>query len=145
MKKPISSSTDVSDLSKLMANAKRLGDENFYNQAFVRRCELEGINYDDPMHREFYQALAAYELTLEEKHGHKQPAGRTRQKLKSKGVEQCLIDWALGSHETSGFTALAERGLLELTAEYVVVKYASRFDPTVVDAARSRLDSYKAR
>ena len=143
MKKSISSYTSVADLTKLMANAKRLGEDETYKQAFVRRCELEGVDYSDPMHRDFYQALAAYELTLEEKHGRKQAAGRTRQKLKNKGVEQCLIDWASSSQETSGFVALAERGLMELTAEHVVLKYADRFDPGVVAAAQRRLSNYQ--
>ena len=143
MKKAIQDYDSVDDLKRLMVNAKRLGNEDFYNQAFKRRCELEGIDHDDPLHRDFYEVLAAYEQLLEEKHGRKQPAGYTRRKLKEKGVEQCLIDWALDDKETDGFQTLLERGMLELTGEYVVTKYPSRFDPTVLAAAEARLERYR--
>ena len=54
------------------------------------------------------------------------------------GVEQCLIDWAMGDL-TDGFKLLIEKGLPELTTEYLVVKHASRFPTEVVNAAQARL------
>ena len=58
--------------------------------------------------------------------------------MANKGVEQCLIDWALGA-PTDGFKLLIEKGLPELTAEYLVVKYEKRFPQRAVEAARRRL------
>lgn len=143
MKKPVAEYDDVGELKRLMVNAKRLGNEEVYSQAFRRRCELEGIDYEDPLHRDFHEVLAAYEELLEEKHGRKQPAGYTRRKLKEKGVEKCLIDWALDEKETDGFKTLLERGMLDLTGEYVVTKYPDRFDEAVVQSAQARLDRYR--
>ena len=46
--------------------------------------------------------------------------------------------WALGE-PTDGFRLLVEKGLPELTAEFLVVKYATRFPEAAVDAARERM------
>ncbi len=129
---------DRGALRNLMDNAKRLEREDVYWLAFKRLCSLEGMVYDDPLERDFYDVLNAYEELLTEKHGRTTKASRTRQKLKNKGVEQCLIDWALGD-STDGFRLLVEKGLPELTAEYLVVKHATRFPEAAVTAARERL------
>lgn len=133
---------DKDALRNLMENAKRLEREDVYWLAFKRLCSLEGIAYDDPLVRDFYDVLNAYEELLTEKHGRTTKATRTRQKLKNKGVGQCLIDWALGN-PTDGFKLLIEKGLPELTAEYLVVKYATRFPEAAVNAARERLAQYE--
>ncbi len=129
---------DKNALRNLMENAKRLERDDIYWLAFKRLCSLEGMAYDDPLERDFYDVLNAYEELLTEKHGRTTKASRTRQKLKNKGVEQCLIDWALGE-PTDGFKLLVEKGLPELTAEYLVVKYGTRFAENVVEAARKSL------
>lgn len=92
----------------------------------------------NPLTRDFYNVLNAYEELLTEKHGRTTKAARTRQKLARVGVEQCLIDWALGA-QTEGFKLLIEKELPELTAEYLVVKYGKRFPDEAVKAARDRL------
>lgn len=142
MKKPINSYDDKSELTKLMANAKRLGNEQVYNEAFRRRCELEGANIEDPLHARFMEVLGAYEGLLEEKHGRRQPAGRTRQKMAKSGIEQCLIDWSLDSKESEAFQLLSDRGMLMLTGEYLVTQFPDRFEGRVVDAAKARLEKY---
>ena len=134
---------DRDALRNLMENAKRLERDDIYWLAFKRLCSLEGMAYDDPLERDFYDVLNAYEELLTEKHGRTTKASRTRQKLKNKGVEQCLIDWALGDL-TDGFKLLVEKGLPELTAEYLVVKHATRFPEVAVKAARERLAQQEA-
>ena len=125
--------TDPAGLRNLMNNARRLSREEIYMHAFKRLCELEGLNLGDPLEREFYQVLNAYEELLTEKNGRTTKANRTRQKLRNKGVKQCLIDWATGN-ATGGFELLVDKGLPELTAEYLVVRYGDRFDDEVVEA-----------
>ena len=139
MKKPISSFTNKDDLTKLMVNAKRLGDEKIYNDAFRRRSELEGADISDPLHARFKEVLGAYEGLLREKHGRKQAAGRTRQKMTKSGIEQCLIDWSTDTKESEAFQLLSGRGMLELTGEYIVTEFPDRFESYVVEAARTRL------
>ena len=134
----IAQMTDAKALRNLMDNARRLEREDIYWHAFKRLCALEGVVYDDPLVRDFYNVLNAYEELLTEKHGRTTKANRTRQKLKNKGVEQCLIDWALGP-ATDGFKLLLDKELPELTAEHLVVKYQERFPSRAVEAARRRL------
>ena len=143
MKKPISSYTDKDDLTRLMANAKRLGNEEVYNEAFRRRSILEGADIEDPLHARFMEVLGAYEGLLREKHGRNQPAGRTRQKMARAGIEQCLIDWALDPAESDAFQLLSDRGMLELTGEHVVTQFPERFEHRVVEAAEARLARYR--
>lgn len=129
---------DKNALRNLMENAKRLERDDVYWLAFKRLCSLEGMIYDDPLERHFCDILNAYEELLTQKNGRTTKATRTRQKLANKGVEKCLVDWALGE-PTDGFRLLVEKGLPELTAEFLVVKYATRFPEAAVDAARKRL------
>jgi len=124
-----------------MVNAKRQKNMEIYWQAFRRVCELEGKNYDDPLEREFYSTLAAYEELLADKHGRRQPAARTRQKLKNQGFIACLEDWALSAKRTDGFNALVDSGQVELTGEHLVTKYPDRFSAKAVANARKVLES----
>lgn len=132
---------DRDALRNLMENARRLNRDDVYWQAFRRLCSLEGMQYDDPLERDFYDVLNAYEELLTQKHGRTTKAARTRQKLANKRVEQCLIDWALGP-PTDGFKLLIDNGLPELTAEYLVVKYDKRFPRNAVESARKRLSDH---
>lgn len=139
MVKPISEYTDRTDLRNLMANAKRLKRDDIWRDAFRQLCSLDGIDQTDPLHRDFYQTLAAYEQLLTEKNGRTTSESRTRQKLKNKGVVQCLEDWAEGSTPTEGFDLLIKNRMAELTGEYLVLKYPDRFSTKAVAAAKARL------
>jgi hypothetical protein len=125
------------------ARARQLDD--VYAAVFRRMCELAGNENDDPddpLVRDFYETLAAYEQLLTEKNGRNTPATRTRQKLANKGVYRSLVEWTRGKIETNGFTLLIEAGLPEYTGEYLVARYASRFPRDVVQLARERLESH---
>ncbi|MHA1546630.1 MAG: hypothetical protein ACTSUY_09440 [Alphaproteobacteria bacterium] len=137
----ISQMTDKNGLQNLMENARKLERDDVYWLAFKRKCALEGMNMEDPLEREFYEVLNAYEELLTIKNGRTTKAARTRQKLAKKGIEKCLLDWALGS-ATEGFKLLLDKGLPELTAEHLVVKYRDRFPPEAVKAAEDRLAEY---
>ena len=125
------------------ARSKQLQD--VYAAVFRRMCELAGSENDDPddpLVKDFYETLAAYEQLLTEKNGRNTPATRTRQKLANKGVYLSLIEWTRGKVETNGFTLLVEAGLPEYTGEYLVARYATRFPKDVVGLARERLEKY---
>ncbi len=125
------------------AREKILSD--VYNAVFRRFCELVGTENDDPsdpLVRDFYETLAAYEQLLTEKNGRTTAASRTRQKIDNKGVHQSLIEWTRGKAETNGFKLLVEKGLPEFTGEYLVVRYADRFPNDVVELALKRLTGH---
>lgn len=134
----IAKMTDKTGLRNLMKNARRGDREDMYWLAFKQLCSLEGMKLDDPLERDFYDVLNAYEELLTEKNGRTTRATRTRRKLENKGVRQCLNDWALGP-PTDGFKLLKDKGLKELTAEYLVLKYSDQFPPETIESARERL------
>ena len=139
MTKQVSDYTTASELRSLMDNAKRLGRQDVWNDAFRRLCHLQGLDQSDPLHCAFYQTLAAYEQLLTEKNGRNTPASRTRQKLRNKGVVQCLEDWAVSRVPTDGYNLLIQQGMPELTGEYIVLRYPNRFSERAQVAARDRL------
>lgn len=136
----ISKLTDPEGLRNVMDNARSKGREDVYWAAFRRLCEVEGMPYDDPLHRDFHQVLTAYEELLTEKNGRTTKASRTRQKLARHSVEKCLEDWALSTTPTQGFELLTKAGMTELTAEYLVTQYPDRFSTAAVEAAQKRLN-----
>jgi hypothetical protein len=141
---------DVSKLKSLdecrtvMQRARERNALDIYALVFRRMCELVGSENDDPndpLVRDFFRTLAAYEQLLAEKHGYNVPANRTRQKIANKGVYQSLIEWTRGKAETNGFKLLVEAGFPEYTGEYLVARYADRFPLDVVALAHKRLTS----
>jgi hypothetical protein len=136
----IAKCVDRSRLRQGMKNAKARQRMDIYWQAFRRLCEVEGLNYDIPLEREFYSTLAAYEELLSEKNGRTTKASRTRPKLRRTGVIQCLEDWAIANAPTDGFKLLIDAGLIELTGEYLVLKYPAHFSDKARERARQRLE-----
>jgi hypothetical protein len=143
---------DVTKLASLAACRtvmQRARDRNMpdvYEAVFRRMCQLVGSandNPDDPLVRDFYETLAAYEQLLTEKNNKTTAASRTRQKIANKGVHQSLIEWTRGKAETNGFKLLVDAGLPEYTGEYFVVRHADRFPAEIVALARDRLTSHK--
>jgi hypothetical protein len=58
------------EAQNLMNNARRMGREDIYQAAFARKCELESQAHDDPndpMVKDFWVMIAAYEQLLSEK------------------------------------------------------------------------------
>jgi hypothetical protein len=132
---------DPAQLRQLMTNAERLGNEQVYWEAFSRLCLISGRDDPDPLVRDFYSTLTAYEELLTIKNKKKTLANRTRQKLTRKGVVQCLEDWAT-QRTSEGLELLVSKGLFELTGEYLVLKYANRFSPKAVASARRKLEDF---
>lgn len=139
MAKPISSYTDPEQLRTLMQNAKRMGRDDIWRQAFDQLCSLEGADKEDPLERAFYRTLAAYEQLLTQKNGRATRASRTRLKLKSKGVVACLEDWAKSKEPPESFELLAANGMVELTGEQLVLTHPDRFSAEAVAGATARL------
>jgi hypothetical protein len=100
--------------------------------------ELGGSCATDPLEHRLWEAVAAYEETLRQKHGRRYSATRTRSKIANRGVINTLSDWALEA-PTPGFKALIETGQARFLGEYVVAEFADRFPPQVVEAAIRKL------
>jgi hypothetical protein len=90
------------------------GKRDLHAAAFRRLCKLSAASHDDPsdpLVGAAFEAVAAYEETLREKHGKNVPASRTRQKLRNKRVYQSLVEWSRLHGNRSGFHDLIEAGL----------------------------------
>ncbi|MFZ4746156.1 MAG: hypothetical protein ACOYLK_04590 [Sphingomonas sp.] len=141
-KKPLESYTDIeTDVDKLtiiVANAERHGEMEYALAARRQRAILRGAK-DVELELRFDQIIEAYEAMLTEKNKRTTKASRTRMKVKSKGIEKTIIDWAKSATPAEGFTSLIKDGRPELTAEYLVVELQDRFSAEVVEAASKRL------
>lgn len=127
---------------RVIERAAAKGDTSLHQAAFRRLCVLTGNAHDDPtdpLVRAAWEAVAAYEQTLYEKHGKNQAASRTRQKIKSKGVYQALVEWGKLHGNRPGFHSLVEAGLPEFTFEAVILRFSERFPNDVVEACANTL------
>ena len=139
LKKNISKETDVKNLKAYYEKARKEGNKKIENFAFRRICDIASRGFADPLERDFWGVLDAYEIYLTEKNGKPTRASRLRPKIKNKGFKQCLIDWAKNSKPTDGFELLIDKGEYKLTGEYLIIKYANEFDKEVVQSACDRL------
>jgi len=131
--------TDPERVRNLMKNAEKVGETGLVTACRRRLLELSGVDEADPLDRRLWQAVAALEETLREKHGRAQVAGYTRRKIKDAGAVATLTDWAMKPKETPGFVALVAAGMAEFTGEYVIAQFPDRFQKHVVEAAQARL------
>jgi hypothetical protein len=130
----------VAESRLVMQRARQRNVPDVYDAVFRRMCQLVGSANDDPSEplvKDFYETLAAYEQLLTEKNGRTQSAHRMCQKIANKGVYKSLIEWTRGKTETDGFKILVDTGLPEYTGEYLVARYAERFPADVVSSART--------
>jgi hypothetical protein len=126
----------------VMERALAKGKQDLYSVAFRHFCRLSGAQYDDPtdpLIRAAFEAVAAYEQILKEKHGKNVTASRTRQKIAKKGVYQSIVEWSKLHGNRPGFHTLIDAGMPEFTFESVVVRFSDRFTPDVVSSCRETL------
>ncbi len=145
--KKIGKETDWKKLDDWMEDAKAQDNKAVYQATLRRKCVLMKCNPDDPLCRRFLEILTAHEQCLRKKHnGKRQRAGYTRRMLKDKGVDYCLMKWATDKKPSSGFEMLVKNNLHDMPAEYLVIKYASRFKDekfrgkNVIEAAWDRFE-----
>lgn len=141
-KRDLSNEWDKDKLRNWMANARRIGREDVYREAFRQLCRVEGRNIDDPLESEFAIVMRALEEALTEESGRTKRLNRTRQKLGRVGVRRTLADLALKPKPSTGFMKLIEFKMADMSAEALIIKYKDEFDVDVVAAARRRLEEY---
>lgn len=132
---------DPEKIRNLMKNAEGKAPE-IVTACKRRLFQLSGRDYDDPIERRIWEAVAALEEILSAKNGRRQAAGYTRRKIRETGAIKTLSDWALSPKETEGFVALINDGLAEFTGEFIIMEHPDRFDDAVLVAARERLERH---
>jgi hypothetical protein len=133
--------TDVAKIRRFMENAERLGEDELVRKCKQRIFELAGGDGNSEIEKRLFQALAAYEEILLEKHGKAVKANYTKRKIRDKGVIKTLTDWALDTKVTPGFEALVSQGLEDFTGEKILIDFADEFPDEVVEAAKENSSS----
>ena len=131
--------TNLEKIRSLMANADRLGEDELVKKCKKRIFEIAGNEGKTEIEIRLFQALAAYEEILREKHNKAVRANYTKRKIKNKGAIQTLTDWALDKKVTPGFEALVSQGLEDFTGEKIVIDFAEEFPVEVVESASIKL------
>jgi hypothetical protein len=135
----IAVATDPAKLRTLRENAQRLGVSEVEEAAFKRLIEILPEEAPGSIEHAFWKTIFAFEELLRDERGKTVRLSRTRQKIDRVGVTQTLVDFAISTKPTEGFSMPIERGLPELTGEALVLKHSSLFELGVVAAAESRL------
>lgn len=92
----------------------------------------------DPLLRDIWGAVYAYEEVLYLKHNKHLKGGNTRRAIRHNG-EVGGVAVIVGKPASEGFKLMQQAGLLDRTFEFVVLRHAERFDPRVVASAKQKL------
>lgn len=135
---------DPDRLRAMIANARRAKAPEVARAAFARLCEVQPEAEPGTLEHDVWRAIHALEESLTEERGRTTRLTRTRQKIAKDGEAKTVSDLTLADKPSDGFAMLAEREMLDLSFEAVVLRHPGRFDDTVADAARARLDAAAA-
>lgn len=140
----IATCDDEKRLRNWISNANREGAEEVEDAARRRLIEIRAAkdidDPSDPVVLDFWKSITALENELSEERGKTIRLSRTRQKIARVGVEKTLADLALQAQPSDGYHLLKARGMLDLSAEAVVLRYPKRFAQEVLEAAQLRLN-----
>lgn len=116
-------------------------------QARRRKVELLASAYGAKTAAEIeaLQAIYAYEeVVLFERHGRKTHASRTWLLVKNHGIIGAVEKAVNRKDDSSGFTALREVDMLDLSFEAIVVRYPELFSQEAVARSKQRLEAWKS-
>lgn len=140
----IRNETDPEKLRNWIRNARNQQEASIEQAAIDRLIEINALaNHDDqanPLVLDFWKSITALEFALTDERGKTTRLTRTRQKIAKAGVRKTLEDLAMAAKASEGYFLLRDRGMLDMSAEAVVLRHSSLFDEAVVQAAKSRLE-----
>jgi hypothetical protein len=116
-------------------------DPELAAQARRRAVELRAARHgaQSLAEREALKAVYAYEEVLSVKRGRRTPAARTWQMIKRHGVIRAVERAVDRTADASGYTALVQMGMLDLSFEAVVLRHPESFNAHAVARAKERL------
>ncbi|MCF6316327.1 MAG: hypothetical protein L3J30_08600 [Marinosulfonomonas sp.] len=141
----INSETDPEKLRNWIRNARKQQADDVEQAAIQRLIEINALtNHDDPndsLVLDFWKSITALEFALSDERGKTIRLARTRQKISRVGVKKTLEDLAVSAKASDGYFLLRDRGMLDMSAEAVVLRHSALFDDEIIKAAQSRLDA----
>ncbi|MDD2882895.1 MAG: hypothetical protein PHQ58_20985 [Rhodoferax sp.] len=134
---------NVTDCESFAVNARERGAPDLADQARKRGIQIRAEVYGatSAVERECLSAVYAYEEVLSAKKGKRQPASRTWQMIKRLGIVPAVERVVTKREVSTGFTALAEMGLMEFAFEAVILRYPGSFSSEATAISRDRLDA----
>jgi hypothetical protein len=133
------------DCDNFICNVKTKHPE-LARQARRRKVELLASAYGAKTAAEIeaLQAIYAYEeVVLFARHGRTTHASRTWPMVKNHGIIGAVEKAVNRKDDPSGFTALLEMDMLDLSFEALVVRYAELFSQEAVARSKQRLEAWK--
>jgi hypothetical protein len=130
---------DPEGLRVLAGRAKERGLEELWFKCLTRIADLAGQKFEPGVEREFWQAISAAEEIRTFENGKPTRLSRTRQKIQRVGVLKTVADLASSPGQSEGFKVLVRGGRQDLTAEAIVIRHSSVFEPGVIEMARKKL------
>lgn len=124
-------------------NVEARGKPELALDARRRGVHLQAAKYraNTDAERKAVEALCAYERTLYEKHGRHTRASRTRKMFEERGIIPAVEQLVTRRTETTGYRAVIEMGMPEMTFEAVVLRYPDLFSAEAVGRSKKRLES----
>lgn len=139
----ILSCTDTKKLQNWIDNARREGAPEVEKAAITQLINIEAQkNHDDPNDPvvfDFWKSITALEYVLSDERGKTTRLSRTRQKITRVGVKKTLKDLVMSPTPSDGYYLLQDRGMLEMSAESVVLRHLNAFHADIIEAAKQRL------
>ncbi|SDQ15009.1 hypothetical protein [Pseudovibrio sp. Tun.PSC04-5.I4] len=136
--------SDADKLENWITNAEREGAEDVADAARRRLIKIVAATNDssssDPVVLDFWKSIIALEFVLSGERNKTIRLSRTRQKISRVGVHKTLTDLTLKTTPSEGYNLLRDRGMLDLSAEAVVLRFPNQFDKEVLQAARTKLE-----
>ncbi len=144
MKDVIETLETPKECDQLIANVEKRNPE-LARRALRKKIELQAVKHGakSDTEREAWQTLYAYEELLSKMRGRNTKATRTRQMIDRYGIIKTIEKLVTKEDERTGFIILAQRGLLDLTAEALVLRYPQMFSPEANTISEKRLKEWK--
>lgn len=129
------------DCEQFAKNVSERGRPDLAQEARRRAIEIRAESYgaETEAERQCLQAIYAYEELLSAKNGRRTRASRTWQMINRYGLLEAVERAVNRESDASGYTALAEMGLEDLSFEAIVSRYPDLFSQETVERANERI------
>jgi hypothetical protein len=124
-----------------IANARARDRDDLALEARHRSIQLRAAGHEtnSEVERQCLEAICAYEEALSVRKTRRVSATQTWQLVKRHGVLGAVDRVVSRPDDTTGYEALVEMGLKELSFEAVVVRYPDEFSFEAVERSRARI------